>query len=149
MANHTLSRLITLLAGVLFGSGLTLSGMVNPAKVLGFLDVAGNWDPSLGLVMAGAIPLAAVGYAVARRRPTPLCAPHFDSPNKHRVDGRLVVGAGLFGVGWGLVGLCPGPVVAALGIASLNGPLPSVAIFALAMVAGMAAFRLFVQVIKP
>ncbi len=128
--------LAALAAGVLFGLGLVLSGMVNPAKVLGFLDVAGDWDPSLAFVMAGAIPVAAIGFALGRRRAAPLCAPGFSPPAKTALDARLIGGAVLFGLGWGLAGFCPGPALAALGFGGWK-----IALFVAAMLAGMAAFH--------
>src|SRR5664279_4557442 len=106
--------IISLVSGLLFGLGLTISGMVNPAKVLGFLDVAGHWDPSLAFVMAAAIPVAAVGFAMARRRTVPLQALAFSGPTTSKVDVKLAAGAILFGVGWGLAGYCPGPALASL-----------------------------------
>src|SRR5579864_1715735 len=103
-------------SGLLFGLGLTVSQMINPAKVIGFLDIFGDWDPSLAFVMATAIPVTALGYAVARRRRSPICASDFNLPTRTQVDWPLMTGAVLFGVGWGLVGYCPGPAVAALGL---------------------------------
>lgn len=128
---------VALLSGLLFGLGLTVSGMVNPAKVLGFLDFAGHWDPSLALVMAAAIPVAALGFAVSRTHPAPLCTPASAGPAKARVDGRLVAGAVLFGIGWGLAGFCPGPALASLGFGGWR-----VLVFVAAMLAGMAAFHI-------
>ncbi len=127
---------VALIAGLLFGLGLTVSGMVNPAKVLGFLDVAGDWDPSLAFVMGGAIPVAAIGYAVARLRGAPVCAADFATPGKTGIDARLVLGASVFGVGWGLGGYCPGPALASL---SFGGP--QVLLFVAAMLAGMGLFH--------
>ncbi len=127
---------ISLVSGLLFGFGLTVSGMINPAKVLGFLDVSGRWDPSLVLVMAAAIPVAAAGFAVARRFQTPLCAPAFSGPTKNRLDARLVLGALLFGVGWGLAGYCPGPALASLALGGWR-----VMLFVASMLAGMVLFR--------
>ncbi|HTR16956.1 MAG TPA: YeeE/YedE family protein [Acetobacteraceae bacterium] len=128
--------LVALVSGLLFGLGLTVSGMINPDKVLGFLDIAGNWDPSLAFVMAAAIPVSAAGFALGRRRTVPVCAPCFVEPGKTWVDARLVLGAVLFGIGWGLVGYCPGPALAALGFGSWRTVL-----FVAAMLAGMAAYR--------
>jgi uncharacterized membrane protein YedE/YeeE len=130
--------LVALVAGLFFGLGLTVSAMINPAKVLGFLDFTGNWDPSLAFVMAGAIPVAAIGFILARRRPVPLCAPAFSGPAKTRVEAALVSGAVLFGIGWGLVGYCPGPALASLGFGNWRTLL-----FVAAMLAGMGAFRIF------
>ncbi len=134
-----MARLIAALAaGLLFGFGLTLSRMIDPAKVLGFLDIAGNWDPSLALVLAGATGTAALGFRlVLGRRSAPLFAESFNLPTAREVDRRLVVGAVVFGVGWGLVGLCPGPAIADLTLA-----FRPVAIFVIAMFAGMALFKL-------
>ena len=126
-------------AGLLFGAGLTVSQMVNPAKVLGFLDIAGNWDPSLAFVLAGAVGTVALGFLVVRRRlSVPLFAAAFDPPSARDIDRNLVFGAVLFGIGWGLVGLCPGPALAALAIAPAE-----VALFVAAMLVGMAGFAVF------
>jgi hypothetical protein len=124
-------------AGLLFGLGLTVSQMVNPAKVLGFLDIFGAWDPSLALVMAGAVVPAAAAFRLALRRKAPLLAARFQLPTARAIDLRLMLGAALFGVGWGLVGLCPGPAIAALPLDGLSIP-----IFVLAMLAGMLGHRL-------
>lgn len=126
-------------AGLLFGAGLTVAQMVNPAKVLGFLDIAGNWDPSLAFVLAGAVGTAALGLLVVRRSlSAPLFAAAFDPPGARAIDRNLVFGAVLFGIGWGLVGLCPGPALAALAIAP-----GKVALFTAAMLVGMAGFAVF------
>lgn len=125
-------------AGLLFGLGLTISGMINPAKVLGFLDIAGDWDPSLAFVMLGALVIAAPGYLLAKRLRAPLCAASFAAPAKTQVDRRLIAGALLFGVGWGLVGYCPGPALASLGFGNTRTLL-----FVIAMLIGMTAFTVF------
>ena len=122
---------VAALAGLLFGAGLALSGMVDPAKVLGFLDVAGSWDPTLALVLAGAVGVNLVGYRLAFRRGAPWLTERFVLPTATRVDGPLLAGAALFGIGWGLVGYCPGPALAALSTGS-----PRVVVFVLAMIAG-------------
>ena len=129
-----MSRVTPFLVGLLFGLGLCLSGMVNPVKVLGFLDLAGAWDPSLAFVMAGAIAVALPAFRLARARATPASDP-LDLPGATAIDARLVGGSLLFGVGWGLVGLCPGPAIADLGF--LDG---RAALFVAAMAAGMAIF---------
>jgi uncharacterized membrane protein YedE/YeeE len=129
--------LAALLCGLLFGAGLAIGGMTDPARVLGFLDVAGAWDPTLAFVMAGALAVAAAGYAISRRRPRPLLAEAFAIPTRRDLDARLAGGATLFGVGWGLVGLCPGPALANLA----RGSAP-VAIFVAAMIAGMLIYQL-------
>ncbi|UHC17117.1 YeeE/YedE family protein [Methylobacterium currus] len=119
-------------AGLLFGLGLIVSGMADPAKVLAFLDVAGRWDPSLAFVMAGAVSVFAIGYRIATRRGRPLLAARLDIPTRRDLDPRLVAGAAIFGVGWGLAGLCPGPALTLLTVASTPA-----AIFVAAMVVGM------------
>ena len=103
-----------LVSGLLFGFGLALSQMVNPAKVLGFLDVAGRWDPSLALVLVAATGVTLIGYRLVLSRPKPALAEAFMLPEKTAIDVRLVIGAALFGIGWGLAGLCPGPGFASL-----------------------------------
>ncbi|BBL79100.1 transporter [Rubrobacter xylanophilus] len=130
-------RIAALFCGVLFGAGLAVSGMINPEKVLGFLDLAGNWDPTLAFVMGGALLVALPAFQLVLRRERPVLAPRFDLPTKRKVDARLVVGSAVFGVGWGLGGFCPGPAVAAL--VSGKG---AVIAFVLAMFAGMALHSL-------
>ena len=125
--------LTALLSGLLFGAGLALSGMVNPAKVLNFFDVFGAWDASLIFVMAGALTVTFVGYRFAGTRGTPIFAPAYSLVERKAVDTRLLLGAALFGLGWGLSGLCPGPAIAGLTTLSLQ-PLA----FLIAMVAAMA-----------
>jgi len=105
---------VNALAGLLFGLGLLLSGMADPAKVQNFLDVFGTWDPSLAFVMAGAVATTFIGYRVALRRPAPLLSPQFALPASEPIDRRLLLGSGLFGVGWGLTGFCPGPAVVSI-----------------------------------
>ena len=136
--------LFALAAGLLFGLGLALSQMIDPVKVLGFLDFFGDWDPSLALVMAGAVSVAAAGYRLARERRGPLAAPAFNSPPQRRIDGRLVGGALLFGIGWGLVGYCPGPALAAIALGNWRTVL-----FVAAMLLGMAAFDRFQAAAAP
>jgi uncharacterized membrane protein YedE/YeeE len=123
-------------SGILFGLGLIISHMVNPAKVLGFLDVFGNWDPSLAFVMGGAVAVFALGNRIARRRTMPVLAPRFEIPARRSLDVRLIGGAALFGIGWGLIGLCPGPALTALTF----GPW-QIFIFVAAMIVGMTLFR--------
>jgi uncharacterized membrane protein YedE/YeeE len=123
--------------GLLFGLGLLVSGMADPAKVLAFLDVTGRWDPSLALVMAGAVAVSTTGYFLARRRGRPLLASRLEIPTRRDLDPRLIAGAAVFGIGWGLAGLCPGPALTLLTVA------PAQAVtFVVAMVVGMLAFRL-------
>ena len=133
--------LIAAAAGLLFGVGLTVSGMIDPDKVLGFLDVGGSWDPSLVLVLVTAIAVAAIAIRVGARRGSPLAAEAFHLPASVSIDRRLVAGSVLFGVGWGLVGYCPGPMLSAL---SLGKAKPYV--IAAAMLVGMAAFEVFSRI---
>jgi uncharacterized protein len=111
-----MAMIFSLAAGVVFGIGLIVSGMANPAKVLGFLDLAGNWDPSLAFVMAGAIVVGSVAFAVARNRAVSLIGLQMRLPTATQIDRRLVLGGLLFGVGWGIAGFCPGPALVALGM---------------------------------
>jgi uncharacterized protein len=126
------SVFVALASGLLFGLGLTVSQMINPAKVIAFIDVFGDFDPSLAFVMATAIPVTAIGYALAARRHSPICAPGFSLPARRQVDRPLVLGAVLFGVGWGLVGYCPGPALASLGLGN-----SATVLFVFAMLVGM------------
>lgn len=128
--------IVALAAGLLFGFGLALSQMIAPAKVLAFLDIAGRWDPSLAFVMIGALAIAAPAYAMAGRRARPLYGDGFAVPTRRDIDKPLVIGALLFGVGWGLAGYCPGPA-----IASLSFGLWQTWLFVAAMLAGMALHR--------
>lgn len=126
----------SLLSGLVFGLGLIVSGMANPAKVLGFLDLAGVWDPSLAFVMAGAIAVAAVAFALARRRSHSLLGAPMQLPSARRIDRRLVIGSLLFGVGWGVAGFCPGPALVGLGMGA-----DKALVFVAAMLAGMGLFE--------
>jgi hypothetical protein len=128
-------KLTSFSAGLLFGLGLLLSGMANPAKVIGFLDVAGAWDPSLALVMAGAIATALVPFTWAKRRERSLLDAPMRLPSKRELDGRLIGGSLVFGIGWGVAGICPGPAIAVL----LSGHW-QVVLFVLAMLGGMLLF---------
>ena len=128
-------KLTALLAGLIFGLGLLLAGMANPAKVLGFLDLAGAWDPSLALVMLAAIAVAVLPFRWARQQRLTLLDAPMQLPNKRNLDRRLIGGSLLFGVGWGIAGICPGPALAIL----LSGHW-QVLLFVLAMLAGMLLF---------
>ena len=101
-------------AGAIFGAGLALAGMLNPSKVVGFLDIFGMWDPSLGLVMAGGISVNALGHYFVMKRNRPVFDARFDLPSSNNIDRPLLIGSAIFGIGWGLAGYCPGPVVASL-----------------------------------
>jgi uncharacterized membrane protein YedE/YeeE len=131
-----LRMLVNLLTGTLFGLGLAVSGMVDPAKVIGFLDVAGDWDPTLAFVMGGALLVTIPAFRLIFKRPRPVLADDFELPTKQEVDTRLLGGSALFGVGWGLSGFCPGPAVTALA----TGLTPVFAFLA-AMVVGMAIYK--------
>jgi uncharacterized membrane protein YedE/YeeE len=127
-----------LFIGALFGFGLAVSEMIDPARVIGFLDVAGLWDPTLLFVMGGALALTVPAFPLILRRARPLLAAFFALPTKSKLDGSLIAGAIIFGVGWGIAGFCPGPALAALASGS-----PSVALFVVAMIGGqwLAALR--------
>lgn len=130
-----MTALIAFASGLVFGLGLIVSGMANPAKVLGFLDLAGTWDPSLAFVMGGAVLITAAGFAVLRRRRASLTGEPLRWPTATRIDLRLALGSLAFGAGWGLAGFCPGPalVAAAAGV-------PQALIFVAAMLVGMAIY---------
>jgi hypothetical protein len=130
--------LSSLLAGLVFGLGLIVSGMANPAKVLGFLDIAGSWDPSLAFVMGGAIGVGMVAFFVARQRTVSFIGAEMKLPTARHIDKRLVVGSALFGIGWGIGGFCPGPGLVAVGMGEVKA-----LVFVAAMLAGMGAFELF------
>ncbi|TGN41630.1 DUF6691 family protein [Marinobacter confluentis] len=129
--------LVSFLAGLVFGLGLLISGMANPEKVLGFLDLAGLWDPSLALVMVGAIAVGVIAFRIAGLRRLTLLGLEFRLPTKTDIDKRLVVGSVVFGAGWGLAGFCPGPALVAMGAGEQKA-----VVFVVAMLAGMALFEL-------
>jgi len=128
--------LISFVTGLIFGFGLLIAGMANPAKVLAFLDLAGAWDPSLALVMVGAIAVGLVAFRMAGQRSTTLLGEPLRLPNRRDIDKPLVLGALGFGIGWGLAGFCPGPAVVALGAGQLKA-----VVFVAAMLAGMVLFE--------
>ncbi|WP_394778347.1 DUF6691 family protein [Undibacterium sp.] len=132
--------LLSGLAGLLFGIGLIIAGMANPAKVLGFLDIAGRWDPSLALVMGGAIVVGSIAFAIAKRRGKSLLGLNMQWPQAKQVDRPLVVGNLMFGIGWGLAGICPGPALVLLGT-SLGTGAGKALVFVAAMLAGMLIFE--------
>ncbi|WP_159917723.1 DUF6691 family protein [Pantoea sp. 18069] len=127
-----------LLAGLVFGLGLIVSGMANPAKVLGFLDVTGDWDPSLAFVMGGAIAIGMVAFALAGRRSSSLLGAEMRLPSKRSIDRRVLAGSALFGIGWGIAGFCPGPALVSLGMGEVKG-----LVFVAAMLVGMGIFEFF------
>lgn len=122
----------TMVSGVVFGVGLSISGMLDPARVRGFLDMTRDWNPSLAFVLGGAVAVSALGVFMTRRMQRPLLDDAFHLPANRVIDRRLILGSAIFGVGWGLVGLCPGPA-----LASLSLGLPATALFVVAMLAGM------------
>lgn len=119
-------------AGLIFGLGIVISGMANPAKVLNFFDLAGSWDPSLAFVMGGALTTTAIGYAVVFRRPRPMLAERFHLPDARSIDRPLLIGSTIFGVGWGIAGFCPGGALPALGTGRTD-----VVLFVIALIVGM------------
>ncbi len=129
-------------SGVLFAVGLVISGMTQPSKVVGFLDFFGNWDPSLAFVMGGAVVINAILYRFVAKRNRPFFGPKFHLPTRSDLDWRLIAGGGLFGVGWGLAGYCPGPGLTSL--ASLQSP---AIVFVVAMTAGMFLYSVFDKVV--
>jgi uncharacterized membrane protein YedE/YeeE len=133
---NVFTSLAALTAGLVFGIGLIVSGMANPAKVLGFLDVFGAWDPSLALVMGGAIAVGVLAFWAAGKRTTSLLGHPMPSPASTVIDRRLVLGSVLFGAGWGVAGFCPGPALVALGFLQ-----PKAVVFVVAMLAGMVVFE--------
>jgi uncharacterized protein len=135
--SHFRQVLASLVAGLLFGAGLALSGMINPDRVLAFLDVFGYWNPALAFVLFGAVSVSASSYWIAGRRARPLFAPAFDIPRNSHIDARLVGGSAIFGVGWGLAGFCPGPALASLALG-----LPGSFVFVATMLLGMVLARI-------
>jgi uncharacterized membrane protein YedE/YeeE len=135
---------ISLIAGFLFGLGLVIGGMANPAKVQNFLDVFGTFDPSLAFVMAGAVVVTFLGYRFSFRQPSPICGERFHMPTATKIDSRLIVGPALFGVGWGLSGFCPGPAITSLSLMA-KGTL----IFVPAMLVGIGLARFVLHKPRP
>lgn len=132
-------RLIsTFLIGLVFGLGIVISGMANPAKVLNFFDIAGSWDPSLALVMGGALITTLIGYRFVLARPGPVLAERFQLPTSTRIDARLIGGSAIFGIGWGIAGFCPGGAIPALGTGRSE-----VLIFVSSLIVGLLATRFF------
>ncbi|MYM73010.1 YeeE/YedE family protein [Duganella sp. FT109W] len=129
--------IISFVAGLIFGIGLIISGMADPAKVLAFLDLAGLWNPSLIFVMAGAIGIGFFAFLWAKSRKTTLLGGEMKLPSATKIDRRLIIGAVMFGIGWGIAGFCPGPALVGLGMG-----LPKALIFVAAMLAGMALYEL-------
>ena len=137
MNYHLKTILFAFASGLIFGLGLILAGMANPAKVLGFLDVAGTWDPSLAFVMAGAIMIGFVAFLFAKKRTQSFLGLPMQMPTNQLIDKKLVFGSALFGIGWGLAGICPGPGMVLLGVGGVKG-----LVFVSALVLGVLIFRL-------
>lgn len=131
-----MERLLALLSGLVFGVGLIIAGMVDPAKVLGFLDLAGAWDPSLALVMGGAIAVGVPTFWLSKRRTTSACGNPMQAPSQTAITPRLIIGSLMFGAGWGLAGLCPGPAL----VTAATGNLSAI-LFVMAMLTGFALFQ--------
>lgn len=132
--------LFALLVGLIFGAGISISGMINPTKVLNFFDIAGAWDPSLAFVMAGALLVTMIGYRIVLKRNTPVLAEQFHLPANRNLDTQLLAGAAIFGIGWGLSGFCPGGSIPALGLGQIEA-----VYFVLAMISGIGVTRLFLR----
>jgi uncharacterized membrane protein YedE/YeeE len=131
--------ILALVFGAIFGLGIAISGMINPTKVLNFFDIAGTWDPSLAFVMIGALAVALPGYQlIFRQQKSPVLESRFATPSRTQIDAKLVGGAAIFGLGWGIAGFCPGGSIPALGL--LNG---ATFLFVLALIGGIVAARLF------
>ncbi len=137
MNHHLKMILFAFASGLIFGLGLILAGMANPAKVLGFLDVAGTWDPSLAFVMAGAIMIGFLAFLFAKKRTQSFLGLPMQMPTNQLIDKRLVFGSAIFGIGWGLAGICPGPGIVLLGAGETKG-----LVFVSALVLGVLIFRL-------
>lgn len=136
-----MKHVITYLIGLIFGIGISISGMASPAKVLNFFDVFGTWDPSLALVMGGALIVAAIGYRIVFRRPAPVFEPVFNVPNNRVIDKKLIGGSVVFGIGWGIAGFCPGGALPALGTGRYE-----VIVFFAALVAGILIARAMMRI---
>ncbi|MEX6157339.1 MAG: DUF6691 family protein [Pseudomonadota bacterium] len=130
--------IVALISGLLFGLGLLLAGMGNPAKILGFLDITGNWDPSLLVTMAVAMVVSAIAFAIAKKRKMSVLNCPIQIPQNTKIDKPLIIGSVLFGLGWGIAGICPGPALLLTGMGVTEG-----IIFTLAMIAGMSIFQIF------
>lgn len=137
LLSNTTALIFALLSGLIFGLGLILAGMANPTKVLAFLDLAGLWDPTLALVMGGAIAVGFVAFRIAGKRSSSFLGLPMNIPSSRIIDKRLVIGSLVFGIGWGLVGICPAPAFVLLGAGSIKG-----IVFLIAMLVGMGIFEL-------
>ncbi|ALR18300.1 MULTISPECIES: YeeE/YedE family protein [Vibrio] len=139
--NNTIFRITALVSGVLFGMGMAVSGMIDPAKVVGFLDISGNWDPSLAFVMGGALAVFMPSYfLLIKPRKQSVSGAEMCTPTNTKIDARLLSGAAIFGLGWGLAGICPGPAVASLALGNV-----SIILFFVAMLAGSMFAKLVIN----
>ena len=129
---------MSLIAGLIFSTGLVILGMINPDKVIGFLDVFGSWDYSLAFVMGGAVLLNLITFKFLKMKESPFLGDKFEWPNANEIDSKLVIGSSMFGVGWGLIGICPGP-----GIVNLATFEPKILVFVISMLTGMFVFKFF------
>jgi uncharacterized membrane protein YedE/YeeE len=132
--------IVAFISGAIMSFGLIISGMANPRKVIGFLDVSGQFDPTLMFVMAGALIVAGIGFRLARRRSQPVFSAGFDAPVKQKVDAPLIFGSAVFGLGWGLAGFCPGPALVGIGLGETKA-----VVFVAAMIVGMLSAKFFTQ----
>ena len=139
-----MTKFLTLLSGILFGFGLALSGMVSPSKVVGFLDITGNWDPSLIFVIGGGVAVTGVSFYFLLRRPIPFSGERFTLPTRKDIDARLITGAGIFGLGWGIGGFCPGPALSSLAYGKVE-----IFLFVGAMIVGMVIAKFVTGAFKP
>jgi len=140
MQQHKMQNIVALVSGFLFAVGLGISGMTDPQKVISFLDVFGDWDPSLAFVMGAAVVVYGIGFGLVTARNAPVFAREFELPSLNDLTSRLLIGSAMFGVGWGLGGFCPGP-----GLAAVASLLPGALVFVLTMVGGMVLFNLYEQ----
>ena len=124
-----MNKLVSLMAGIIFGVGLVISEMINPEKVLGFLDLFGNWDPSLAFVMIGALVVSSPLFHIIKKKEKPIFAENFNYSNNKNINNRLIIGSVLFGAGWGLVGLCPGPAISSIALLNIHSIIFIVAMF--------------------
>jgi len=124
-----MNKLVSLIAGIIFGVGLVISEMINPEKVLGFLDMFGNWDPSLAFVMIGALIVSSPLFHIIKKKEKPIFAENFNYSNNKSINNQLIIGSALFGAGWGLIGLCPGPAISSIALLNIHSIIFIVAMF--------------------
>ena len=132
-----MNKLVSLISGIIFGIGLVISEMINPEKVLGFLDLFGNWDPSLAFVMIGALIVSSPLFHIIKKKEKPIFAENFNYSNNKNINNRLILGSTIFGAGWGLIGLCPGPAISSIALLDIHS-----IIFVFAMFVGFYLVKL-------